>query len=387
QEEKHSKKNSKRKLSRKDSIYPLKKPKKNNLRFTFFMPTEIANLIMKFYGIEDKKDLFKERDSINFNQFFIKLQENRRPRIDNLLLHVIRGEQKAAEIIITQHPDYLLDPGHVIDFSGRQFYRTALQCALAARDVIFKDNIKECMAEMIIRHLRMQPNGDEVIAAQVNQQFPLSWNKDESIENLKDMAAVEEIFKKIYESTSAEQLTLPMEQFRNYLKRKYLRDENDNIIIRTTGYDFNYKMLQKAYQLHIKYENQRIGRQYYYHRNDIAWVQVIGYLQRFLPACEGQIYAQNLLDVMIYDHAFSRCLDTYGRNFPSFGVFFPLEENKGLGFNIAEPRGPGQNMGSIGGEHDAYSCYEKIILKKNSRMQEILGNVQSFENTNMCSIQ
>jgi hypothetical protein len=125
-----------------------------------------SKIIFPMLSLEDNS--FLTRTSQNINQLFSKPFDQAllklRPIHQQLLGHVIHGQEKKAKAIIEKHPILLLYKGKVIDYSGRKIKGTAYQMALGAEDIE--------MAEMILGFLKQLPDGTTEIMRQQKQQFP-----------------------------------------------------------------------------------------------------------------------------------------------------------------------------------------------------------------------
>ncbi|PUT45933.1 hypothetical protein DIZ81_12690 [Legionella taurinensis] len=85
--------------------------------------------------------------------------------VDRLLQHVVMGNQKKAEAIVAMHPELLLDPGKVTDYSLRTFKQiTAYEYAYWAKDTHMRRMLEKYMdantsAEMLKRCEDIDKNG------------------------------------------------------------------------------------------------------------------------------------------------------------------------------------------------------------------------------------
>ncbi len=194
--------------------------------------------------------------------------------------------------------------------------------ALGAEDVSRKDHPGEGMAEMIEFYLRKLPEGELEIKQQQVQQFPLGYEKEEKAQHESDIAAL----KKVAEAVAVSQVmishdtnkTIPdatcekaLEDFRKYLVPK-------GVI--KTGKHFNANLLVEAFKLYEeKYE--AFGCTWNSPRNMLFWQKIIGYIQRYLPACYAQAFSQGLHFVVNRNeklgHSFKDRFDNV--------FFFPLD--------------------------------------------------------------
>lgn len=239
-----------------------------------------------------------------------------------LLQHVVYGEQAQAESILKIYPTLLLEKETVTDYSGRHIHGTALQIALGAEDVRYHAD-DECMVEMIQRYFDKLPDGKQVMAAQIAEQFPEGWEilNREKMKN--DSVALDKVIQTIAASSDIADCELAIQEFRDYLAPK-------SII--KTGKHFNALLLVEALRLY-EANHAQLGRRSSY-KNDLCWRNVIGTIQRYLPASSAQAFCQGIHTIVEDGAKLKRSL-----TFPSgHGTkFFPLDldANSRLGFDVA----------------------------------------------------
>ena len=90
--------------------------------------------------------------------------------IGKLLLHIVRGEQDQAKVMLQKQPDLLLEKGMVTDFSFRTFIDvSALQCACWALDTRY-------MVDMMFQCIPLGELGDKIKSSLMDQ-FDYIQNK------------------------------------------------------------------------------------------------------------------------------------------------------------------------------------------------------------------
>ena len=184
------------------------------------------------------------------------------------------------------NPLLLLEKAKVKDYSGRKIYGSALQLALGAEDVRYHDD-EECMAEMIQRYLSKLPKGEEIMAEQIAAQFPKGYEEQEKARETNDLQALEKVIDAIAISQNDADCEGALQAFRDYLQ------PHGTI---KTGKHFNAQLLVKAFDLY--------DRNYYRfdgddsRKNNLCWRKVIGYIQRFLPACYAQAFCQGIYSIV-----------------------------------------------------------------------------------------
>jgi hypothetical protein len=114
-------------------------------------------------------------------------------------------------------------------------------------------------------------------------------------------------------------------QFRNYLERT-------THTIYNRGKHFNSQLLAEAFKLYDE-NYAAFGNKWDSAKNLLCWRKVIGYTQRFLPACYAQAFSKGVYYVVEHGEKLSRSL-----NFCSGGgSFYPLVSNSDslLGYDFA----------------------------------------------------
>jgi len=243
-----------------------------------------------------------------------------------LLLEVVHGNQAVAEEMIKANPLLLLESASVIDYAGRVIEGTALQIALGAEDVRYHDN-EECMAEMIQRYLSQLPNGEEVMAAQIKMQFPDGWEVQEAERAKRDSDMLRNVIEAIRQSQTNDEAESSIQAFRDYLE---VENKGEDVVFKT-GKHFNIQLLVEAFKLYDAFGGWD-GRQ-----NNLFWRNVIGYIQRFLPACYAQAFCQGVLYIVEGGEKLNRSLTFRFDRFDNAFVFFPLDSDPSfrLGFDCA----------------------------------------------------
>ena len=204
--------------------------------------------------------------------------------IKQFLLHVALGEKKEAEEMIKCEPRLLLEKRTIEDEAGRQIYGTALQIALGAKDVSLDPKQYEEMVEMIERYLK-QHYDEEEIATQRAEQFPEGWEKEEEARRKHDSEAIKKVFAAIDKATTNEKAEEAVKEFQAYLKKQ-------TEVVITTGYHFNEKLFEEAFELYDSHYNNGFGG-YDSPKNRLAAIKVIGGIEKYFTAnlaqaaCDG----------------------------------------------------------------------------------------------------
>ncbi len=94
-------------------------------------------------------------------------------------------------------------------------------------------------------------------------------------------------------------------------------------------------------------------------KNLLCWQKIFGYIERFVPACDGQVIAQSLWSVLEEGEQTKRSFDwIYDR-----GKYFPLDSDRNLeiGYNCAGDEGAGLDSTCWGG----LGSFSKLMTCKN----------------------
>lgn len=230
-----------------------------------------------------------------------------------LLSHVVKGEEAEALEMIDANPRLLLILSKATDYSGRSYQGlTPFQAALSSHDVALWKKIESYFDKL--------PDGEAEKVRQFRQLFPEGLPQQESYD-------FTELVQVISNSSDADIMAA-------------LRKENNDTPIcqalngfRTAFTDlaikemfFNPSHLIDA----LKVYDAQFDR-WSWNQRDLFWRQVIGYTQRFLPACYAQAFCQGLYYILEEKEPLSRLL-----KFRVGGAsYYPLTDSSGLGFDAA----------------------------------------------------
>lgn len=306
-----------------------------NAKNTFVFFNRVPKVILEKYLLpflhltKDKKTTRQLGFALVPSKSSTLFLEHSHPQVEALLQAVVYAQYDKVKKILddaAQKSLLLLEklltiPMEIVDYSGRHLYGNALQLALGAGDVSRSQYPNEGMAELIMGNYKQLPNGESLKQAHIDEFAKHAEISPE--QNAKDINVVEKVFQDIADAKTSDEEEKALQVLRDYLKL----DPNELI----TGKHFNHNMLIKAYELYEKYYVQFGG--WDSPKNNLAWRNVIGYLQRFLPACDAQVMAQGLWGVAENGDPLRRSLEfRYDR-----GVFvFPLPVGaSGLGYEYA----------------------------------------------------
>ncbi len=226
------------------------------------------------------------------------------------ITHVLRGEEEDALAMINACPETLLMKRTSVDYSGRSYYATAFQAALLAHDVILCKKMAPLFNKLTDGQAEMARQFHELFPYGIPEQTPYdlaSITKTIRVSSDADIEAV--LNKKDYDS----QFYREIKSFRENFTALSLEEKF-----------FNPQHLTKAYHVYwIELDIWSVAQ------SRAFWCLVIGYMQRFLPACYAQAFCQGLKNVNIAAKNLERSFEMDRKE-----VFFPLGEAVGPGFDF-----------------------------------------------------
>ena len=276
----------------------------------------------------------------------------------HLLTLVVRGEKNAAEAMLQQASlfkdktlleallsskdtvasySFGLDRNNPVKVKG-----TALQIALIADDVdviIDGEKVVDGIAEMILPYFKKLTDGEELIAAQL--QVDPAEEKKEQERSARDLEALEKVLKALETVTNAEAEAAlahdakednPAEaaliEFRNALEPKE--------VVTFGRKQFNPALLLRALELYDE-KFAAFGNTWDAPKNKLFVRKIIGYIDRFLSACTGQVFAFGGFYVIEMREKLIRNLKFRSDN----AVIFPLDSDprSRLGYDFMAGRG------------------------------------------------
>ena len=237
------------------------------------------------------------------------------------------GDEVLARRMIASNPNYLLQRGNATDFSGRKYDNlTPFQAALITGDIE--------MAEMMKPFFACLENGEAEMQNQVTEIFPKGIKEHETDQKGKSKTEFEPRLNELIEAikkASNENLEAVLNNKCNnsilYLALKKFRDEFAEL---SQEKIFNPYYLLAAFEAYV---NKFDWKNPDWNQLDLFWRQVIGFVQRFLPATHAQAFAYGLYDIVKNKHS---CPRSFNFRYDSGFSFYPLTDSfTGLGFNFA----------------------------------------------------
>lgn len=282
------------------------------------------------------------------------------PLAKTLLSHIVKGEEAEALQMIDANPHLLRIRSKAIDYSGRIYQDfMPFQAALLCHDVTIWKKIEPYFDKL--------PNGREEKIRQFKALFPEGLPQQEPYD-----------FNTLVQVISASpdvEIKAALEKTQNDTKlcQALTTFRSDFTAVAMKEIFFNPLHLIEAFNIY----NAQFDR-WSWNQRDLFWRQVIGYTQRFLPACDAQAFCQGLDYIVEENGPRARALNF---RFGS-GSFFPLSESSGLGFDwaaaVAARTMPGAPDLRLGRWPDAARLVDKLCRANTAELFE-------FEHRMRCS--
>lgn len=249
--------------------------------------------------------------------------ENKQRATSALLLAVAQGNEDEAKRLLTLDPSRLKNKNAVApEYSGLLIKElTPFQAALCRGDVEMCEMMKPFFAQLENGQAELQRQYDEIfpngIEARVAQQQKEVFDFTPILDVIKHASDddVQTALNKEFDNENS--LNLALNQFREQFQNKSFSEMI-----------FNPYHLLRAYQMY----NDEFDNLATWDKRDLFWRQVIGFVQRYLPACYAQAFASGL-DGILYNHApLSR---SFKFKYKNAVAVFPLSMGSGLGYDWA----------------------------------------------------
>lgn len=279
----------------------------------------ISNTFLPLLNLESDLKMMSTFSKLNKKDPSSQLvrERLRQIRLNDLLRHIVQGNQVEAEKLIKLSPELLSMRGQVTDYSGRIIEGTPFQLALGAED--------DEMCEMIAPYFDKIANGKEEKAKQYKEQFPDDHKKEQSY----DFTA---LVNAIARSNSDADCKDALAKFREELKPKGIIKHGKHFNIKILidafkAYEANYVRFGGKTTLGSLFSDNDQSR-----KNSLFLREVIGYIQRFLPACYAQAFCQGLDSIVERGEKLQRKL-----TFTTGETYYPLDSipNFRLGYEYA----------------------------------------------------
>jgi hypothetical protein len=291
-----------------------------------------------------------------------------------LLTAVVRGEEAAARQIITSKPELLIDKSYTADLSGKKITNlTPLKAAICAGDVDMVQMIKEVLQYKLQARITLSFEQELVIQSQLTEVYPKGIDAKEA----EQMAIAQEFktstLRDIFTAINAESATPALVEFErctpgqhtgsplnaalHEFRAQFANTANSEQI-------FNPFYLLKALEFYDEQFNNFNGDQKEkWRRRELFCTQIIGFTQRYLPACFLQAFAQSLYDLVNNNKKLERNLkfkygECYMRAIDCDVNNLGYKHVSGIGHVSYLP------VAALGGSAEVARCYQKLLRTK-----------------------
>jgi hypothetical protein len=310
---------------------------------------------------------------------------------DQVVHAALNGDEDLAHRMIKANPRYLLSRETVTDFSGRTYTDlTPFQAALVTGD--------DAMAKMMKPYFDRLQDGQVKMQKQVSEIFPNGIEEHEKSQKEKSetkfkpmLDAVTDTIKKASPADLQAALSLTD-------NNSTLRKALDIFRAAFTGLSHAEASKEKIFNPHYllaafeAYANKFDWNTPDWNKSNLFWRQVIGFVQRFLPATYAQAFAYGLYDIVEKKHSCPRLFNfKYDLDFS----FYPLGRSSvGLGFNFGRPASCGSGhctcpcLAAWGTGESGRCClgrFSKLMSNKNSKLTELI--TPRAQSTHSCVMQ
>lgn len=278
-------------------------------------------------------------------------------QLEIVLRHVLFGNQTAAEKQLKANPSLLLPKNThpMTDFSGKSVQGlTSFQAALCVGDVD--------MCEMMRKIFLTMENGEQLMQAQFCEIFPEGVEtkiekqnrnafKFDEIINVIIHSLPEHVTAALSKEDDGSPLCEALKQFRKVFKEK---SDLERV--------FNPYHLLAAFERYDQQFDDFQSRD----QQQLFCIHVIGFVQRSLPACHVQAFAQSLYEIVDEKRSLQRSFKfKYGKDTTIPAVHVPTSSGVGLGFDYLA--GCCGKRGGLGGTVAGVAWrlrYKKFVKQK-----------------------
>lgn len=220
----------------------------------------------------------------------------------DLLQHIAMGNPAGVEEILKNRSPLVLYPGQVTDEAGKTMQGTPYQIALAVEDTQMAALLKKCIIDVM-----GDKEGVKEADAQYRAQFPEGWEKQEEQSWAPIFAQLDTLTQAIRRADPTDiisqdrpndsklslrecsEVALVLAEFQALLAAKL----KEVLII---GRHFNPRLLQRAFDIYDKHFIDYFGNDEKDPRARLFWQQVIGSIERMMPANYVQALCSGFYD-------------------------------------------------------------------------------------------
>jgi len=306
------------------------------------LPTEVICHILNFVSDNDVANFRSVSKGILFFSQNVFLKKT----AQKLLTHVVKGEEEQVVAVLEKNPCLLLRTSERKDYSeGRTIKQAAFEAALSANDDImakkmipFFDKIQKIAPGEALRQFkRVFPEGVEAH----------DRNLQEQAYDFKPL--IEDII-----NGNEEKKINAISRFQEHMKRKR---------VVTEGAHFNPYDLINAYQAYV--DNYKKFQKW--HERNLFWKNVIGSIQRNIPANFAQVFCTGLYHFVCKEKAIERSL-----KIDKYSMFY----SESLGVNHAircrsSSRASIQKTAPVNNRTETLSNLIEYVMQKHAKMCEL----------------
>jgi hypothetical protein len=227
---------------------------------------------------------------------------------DRIISSIVRGNAREAMFILAENPGLLLCKGKGIDYSGREFVgMTAWQAALAARDLNMLRHMVPLFSMLYQKNVETAGilDGQAIMNLQTRLMIPDDYDvhldkQSDSVFDFSSLLSTIDSAKRadIESALKCEGAILPATYASIEKKNPGHACELTAILnefrVSFTKQSLNEKVFNPNHLLKALHILVRKCSSWCSDKRTLFWCQIIGFIQRFLPACYAQAIAQGL---------------------------------------------------------------------------------------------
>ena len=331
--------------------------------------TEVSKVALFFEQLPIFKYL-TDKDLSSLSQTSQKMHEHCKQFLlarRTLLSHIVKAEETLALNMIEANIELLCYTSNATDYSKRTYTGyTPFQAAVLCNDVTLWEKIEPYFDLLI--------NGQAIKAQQVNAIFPEGIPKQTPYDFKGLISTITSSPENDIDAALAkEQNNTPICNALNEFRSKFEALARKEML-------FNPTHLIAALTTY----NNKLN-QWSWNKRDLFWRQVVGYTQRFVPACLAQAFVQSIPSIVQESKPLARSLISEYKSIP----FFPLADSSGLGFDLgAWPTGgcilPGDIWATREGNGFILPSRKSLVTyldQQAKKRDELMQRVQSVKET------
>lgn len=317
------------------------------------------------------KDIFDEIDKIHYDP-------SRESLIGTLLHHVAYAAKEDIDLIkdmLEANPELLLWASDAVDPAGNTIPRvTPYQFALLAGD--------DYLAEIIAPYFEKLGERGRVALAAQNAECKRDIDRMQTPDIARDYQ-FDDILKAIKEASPEAVRAALACQFNEseYPLHAALAQFRQHFVPReiTAGMHFNYNDLQAALNVYeTEFNNLNNGScDKYTNKSVLFWRQIIGYIERLLPACDRQAFGQGIYYITQEDETLKRSFN-WRCDDGAFPHTVDDSSYSGLGYRAACGRwGGGMGEWAAWQTVRRVELYEYYVNRKNIKLNALVQPYQA----------